>query len=138
MVIVGKMMVRGEGSMMRHKNIRCIGGKPMIYWSLKHALDAEIMDDIFVFTEDETVAQVTTSLGCQERPFTGKASSFRISPPHRDSTRCNSESTTKPRPYSGLESGLSTRISTGTRTTDAPPAGNGVAAVPDVTTRIST
>ena len=61
MVIVGKMMVRGEGSMMRHKNIRCIGGKPMIYWALKHALDAGIMDDIFVFTEDETAAQVTAS-----------------------------------------------------------------------------
>lgn len=42
----------------------------MIYWTLKHALDAGFMDDVFVFTEDEEVAQVTESLGCSvvERP----------------------------------------------------------------------
>lgn len=70
MVIIGKMMVRGQGSTMNRKNVRHICGKPMIYWALKHARDAGFMDDIFVFTEDEEVAEITQSMGYTvvERP----------------------------------------------------------------------
>jgi CMP-N-acetylneuraminic acid synthetase len=70
MVVVGKMMVRGEGSTMNRKNVRQVGGKPMIFWALKNALDSGVMDEIFVFTEDEEVAKITTALGCSvvERP----------------------------------------------------------------------
>ncbi|MCP3951012.1 MAG: hypothetical protein GY697_02130, partial [Desulfobacterales bacterium] len=70
MLITGHMMARGEGSTLRRKNAREINGRPMVYWALKHALEAGFMDQIFVFTEDEHIAAVTTELGCRvvERP----------------------------------------------------------------------
>lgn len=70
MIVIGKMMARGEGSAMHRKNTRRLGGKPMVYWALKNALDSGIFDDLFVFTEDEEIAQITTSLGASviERP----------------------------------------------------------------------
>ena len=70
MLIIGQMMARGEGSTLRRKNVRKICGKPMIYWALKNAIDAGFMDEIFVFTEDEEIARITTSLDCSviERP----------------------------------------------------------------------
>ena len=42
----------------------------MVYWTLKNALDAGFMDEIFVFTEDSEIADVTRSLGCRvvDRP----------------------------------------------------------------------
>ena len=70
MRVFGQMMARGEGSTLRRKNVRNICGKSMLYWSLKHALDAGFMDEIFVFTEDQEIAQITEQMGCKviERP----------------------------------------------------------------------
>ena len=70
MLIVGTMWARGEGSTLRRKNARKICGKPMIYWALKSALDAGFIDEIFVFTEDSELADVTRDLGCRliDRP----------------------------------------------------------------------
>lgn len=67
---IGKMWARGEGSTLRRKNARKICGKPMIYWTLKNALDAGFIDEIFVFTEDSEIAETTRALGCRvvDRP----------------------------------------------------------------------
>ena len=70
MLIVGRMMARGEGSTLKRKNFREICGKPLIYWSLKNAISAGFMDEIFVFTEDKDIASIVHELGCRviERP----------------------------------------------------------------------
>jgi CMP-N-acetylneuraminic acid synthetase len=70
MLIVGTMWARGEGSTLKRKNARKICGKPMIFWALQNALDAGFIDEIFVFTEDPELANVTRDLGCHviDRP----------------------------------------------------------------------
>lgn len=65
MVIIGQMIARGEGSTMKRKNVRSICGHPMIYWTLKHAMDSGFIDHIYVFTEDPEIAQITESIGCK-------------------------------------------------------------------------
>ncbi len=65
MQVLGHMMARGEGSSLMRKNTRTICGKPIIYWALKNAIDSGFMDEIFVFTEDNEIAEVTESLACR-------------------------------------------------------------------------
>jgi CMP-N-acetylneuraminic acid synthetase len=70
MLIVGTMWARGEGSTLKRKNVRKICGKQIVYWSLKNAVDAGFIDEIFVITEDEEIADTAKSLSCRviERP----------------------------------------------------------------------
>jgi len=50
------------------KNIKQINGKPLIAWSIEHALSAECIDVVFVSTDCEEVRKVALDYGA-EAPF---------------------------------------------------------------------
>jgi CMP-N-acetylneuraminic acid synthetase len=50
------------------KNIRPLGGKPLIAWSIEHALDVKRIDRVIVSTDSEEIAAVARKYGA-EVPF---------------------------------------------------------------------
>lgn len=59
---------RGGSKRIPRKNIKLFGGKPMIAWSIKAALESECFDRIIVSTDDPEIAQVAEAHGA-EVPF---------------------------------------------------------------------
>ena len=70
MKVIGRMMTRGFGSNLRRKNAYPILGKPMLWWTLTEAKKAGFIDEIFVWTEDEELGQITTECNCHVIPRT--------------------------------------------------------------------
>lgn len=64
-MIIGIIPARGGSKGIPRKNIKKIGGKPLIYWTIKSALESELLDDFFVSTEDEEIAEITNSYGAK-------------------------------------------------------------------------
>jgi pseudaminic acid cytidylyltransferase len=60
---------RGGSKRIPKKNIVTIGGKPMIYWPIKAALDSKLFDHIIVSTDDDEISQAALNCGA-EVPFT--------------------------------------------------------------------
>jgi N-acylneuraminate cytidylyltransferase len=50
------------------KNMKLIAGKPLIYWSIKSALDAKCIDRVIVTTDSNEIAQASKDMGA-EVPF---------------------------------------------------------------------
>lgn len=52
------------------KNIRLLQGKPLVQYSIEHALQAHWIDDIYVSTDDEAVAAIAGKFKCRviDRP----------------------------------------------------------------------
>ncbi|MGE4420165.1 MAG: hypothetical protein AB7D38_10105 [Sulfurimonas sp.] len=48
------------------KNIKLLGGKPLIYWVLKALNDSEIIDNIFVATDCKKIADTVISLNLKK------------------------------------------------------------------------
>ena len=40
-----------------------IAGKPLIAWSIKHALEAKHVDEVYVSTNSEKIARISTEYG---------------------------------------------------------------------------
>jgi pseudaminic acid cytidylyltransferase len=59
---------RGGSKRIPHKNIKEFGGKPMIAWSIKAALESSIFDRIVVSTDDPRIAEISRKVGA-EVPF---------------------------------------------------------------------
>lgn len=59
---------RGGSKRIPHKNIKEFCGKPVIEYSIRAALDAEIFDTVMVSTDDEEIAQIACFAGA-EVPF---------------------------------------------------------------------
>ena len=51
-----------------NKNIRNIGGKPLIYYTIKSALESKIFSHVIVSTEDKKTAMIAKKYGA-EVPF---------------------------------------------------------------------
>lgn len=51
-----------------HKNIKIINGKPLISWSIEHALNAKCIDDVYVSTDSEKIREIAISYGARA-PF---------------------------------------------------------------------
>lgn len=45
------------------KNIKLIAGKPLIAWSIEHAISAELVDDVYVSTNSEKIARISRNYG---------------------------------------------------------------------------
>ena len=62
---------RGGSKALPRKNIRLLNGKPMIYYTIKEALESNLLNTIIVSTEDKEVADIATKYGVQviERPL---------------------------------------------------------------------
>ena len=59
---------RGGSKGIPHKNIRLINGKPMIAWSIEHALSTPEIDRVIVSTDSQEIAKVAIQFGA-EIPF---------------------------------------------------------------------
>lgn len=46
-----------------HKNMRLLGGKPLVQYTLEAARECALVDDIFVSTDDRDVSELSKSLG---------------------------------------------------------------------------
>jgi len=66
--IVAIIPARGGSKGVPRKNIRSLGKKPLVAWSIEAALKSGIVDRVFVCTEDEEIAQVSKEWGA-EVPF---------------------------------------------------------------------
>lgn len=59
---------RGSNDELEHMNIRELGNHPLIYYTIKAALGSKKIDRVIVSTEDNTVSDISVSLGA-EVPF---------------------------------------------------------------------
>lgn len=68
MSTVAFIFARGGSKGLPGKNIRLLGGKPLIAWSIGHALSVKHIDRVIVSTDSETIARVASDYGA-EVPF---------------------------------------------------------------------
>jgi len=83
MKTVAFIPARGGSKGLPKKNIKEIAGKPLIAWSIEHALSATQVDDVFVSTDCEEIAAVATAYGAKV-PF--------LRPPEISSDQASTES----------------------------------------------
>ena len=65
---VAFIFARGGSKGLPGKNIRVLGGKPLIAWSIQHALAVKRIERIIVSTDSEEIAEVARDFGA-EVPF---------------------------------------------------------------------
>ena len=68
MSIVALIPARGGSKGIPRKNIKLFCGKPLIYWSIKVALENKFIDRVIVSTEDKEIAQIAKDFSA-EVPF---------------------------------------------------------------------
>jgi len=56
---------RGGSKGVPHKNIRDLGGKPLIAWSIEVALKVHSLSDVLVSTDDPEIARIAEKYGAQ-------------------------------------------------------------------------
>lgn len=68
--IVAVIPARGGSKAIMRKNIKLMLGKPLIYYSIRAALNTTSISEVYVSTEDKEIAQVAKSLGAEiiDRP----------------------------------------------------------------------
>jgi CMP-N-acetylneuraminic acid synthetase len=59
------IFARGGSKGLPGKNIRQLGGKPLIAWSIEHALAVKRIDQVIVSTDSEEIAAVARAYGAQ-------------------------------------------------------------------------
>lgn len=59
---------RGGSKSVPRKNIRMLGGKPLIHWSIEAAMQADSIDRVILSTDDDEIAEVCKPTGI-EIPF---------------------------------------------------------------------
>jgi CMP-N,N'-diacetyllegionaminic acid synthase len=47
------------------KNLRLMNGKPLIFWTVKQALDSQIFDRVIVSTDSKEIASIVTTFGAE-------------------------------------------------------------------------
>ena len=60
---------RGGSERIKNKNIKIFKGKPIIYYSIKAAINADIFDKIIVSTDSKKIKKIANKFGA-ETPFT--------------------------------------------------------------------
>ncbi len=68
--VVAFIPARGGSTSVPRKNVRPMGGKPLLAWSIDVAQAVGAIDRVVVSTDDETIAEVAGEYGaeCAERP----------------------------------------------------------------------
>lgn len=72
MTTVAFIFARGGSKGLPGKNIRLLGGKPLIAWSIEHALSVDRIDRVIVSTDSNEIAEISRRHGA-EVPFTRPA-----------------------------------------------------------------
>lgn len=67
---IALLTAKGNNQTLENKNIKIIGGKPSMAWSILAAKESEFIDEIFVTTEDDKIKKVARDYGAKviERP----------------------------------------------------------------------
>ena len=68
MNVLGIIPARGGSKGIRHKNLRMVGGKPLLAYSIEAAKGAGRLDRVIVSTEDDGIAEAAKRFGA-EVPF---------------------------------------------------------------------
>jgi len=58
------ILARGGSKGVPHKNIKLLGGKPLLAYPILVAQESKYITDIYVSTDDEEIANVASILGC--------------------------------------------------------------------------
>lgn len=63
--IIAVIPARGGSKALPRKNILPMDGKPLIYYSIKHALESKYLDKIIVSTEDAEIKAISEGFGAE-------------------------------------------------------------------------
>lgn len=63
MKVLGLIPARGQSKGVPRKNLRLLGGKPLIQWTIDAALSARVLDSVVVSTEDECIRETARAAG---------------------------------------------------------------------------
>ena len=66
--VLGLIVARGGSKSIPKKNIKLLGGKPLIAYTIEKAKAAKYIDRLILSTDDEEIAEVAKKYGC-EVPF---------------------------------------------------------------------
>lgn len=66
--VLAVITARGGSKGIVHKNIKPVGGKPLIGWTVEAALSSRLVDKVILSTDDDTIASIAQGYGC-EVPF---------------------------------------------------------------------
>jgi len=66
--VLAVIPARGGSKGVPRKNIRSVGGQPLIAWTIEAALRSSIIDRLILSTDDDEIAKVAKEYGC-EVPF---------------------------------------------------------------------
>lgn len=66
--IVACIFARGGSKGVPHKNIRLLGGKPLIAYSIEVAIECKLIDEVIVSTDDPEIAEISREYGAKT-PF---------------------------------------------------------------------
>lgn len=70
---VAVIPARGGSKRIPRKNVRPLGGRPLIAWAIETCLASALFDDVIVSTDDDEVADIALAAGARV-PFTRPAS----------------------------------------------------------------
>lgn len=65
MSTIALIPARGGSKGIKRKNIKLFHSKPLIYWSIKAALESQYIDEVIVSTEDKEIAEIAKSYSAQ-------------------------------------------------------------------------
>lgn len=66
--VLGLVLARGGSKSVPRKNVRLVGGKPLIAWTIETALQAHVLNRVIVSTDDKEIAGIAQQWGA-EVPF---------------------------------------------------------------------
>ena len=56
---------RKNSQRIKNKNIRIFNGKPIIYWSIKAAINSKLFKDVFVTTDSKKISKLAIRFGAK-------------------------------------------------------------------------
>ncbi|UZP66882.1 acylneuraminate cytidylyltransferase family protein [Desulfovibrio mangrovi] len=83
MRLLGLITARGGSKRIPGKNLKSVGGKPLIAWTIEEACKSRMLDEVVMSTDDEGIAEVARSYGASV-PFMRPAALAGDSSPHID------------------------------------------------------
>lgn len=66
--VLGVITARGGSKGVPRKNIRIVGGKPLIGWTIEAARASKYLDRVITSTDDDAIMEIALSFGC-DVPF---------------------------------------------------------------------
>jgi pseudaminic acid cytidylyltransferase len=65
---VAVILARSGSKRIRHKNIKILKNKPIIYWTIKNIIESKKFDKIIVSTDKKSIAELVKNMGA-ETPY---------------------------------------------------------------------